>query len=87
MFPFLISARNPRGFLQPFPQVGIGNVIDVIEINDAIRATVHRRERDRIGLHDRTLAYAFSVACGLEEPLAMGWMRVGTKLCTATKGA
>jgi hypothetical protein len=52
-----------------FPQIGIGDGIEVIEINDAIRATVHHRERDRTAFHDQALVNAFSGACGLEEPL------------------
>jgi hypothetical protein len=54
----------------PFPQIAIGDGIEVIEIDEAIRAAVHHRERDWAAFHDQTLVNAFSGACGLEEPLA-----------------
>jgi hypothetical protein len=44
--------------------------IEVIEIHQAIRATVHHRERDWTAFHDQALVNAVSGACGLEEPLA-----------------
>ncbi len=59
-----------------FPQIGIRDGIEVIEINDAIRAAVHHCERDRTALHDQTLIHALSGTRGLEEPLAK------TAVCT-----
>jgi hypothetical protein len=54
----------------PFPQIGIGDGIEVIEFDDAIRSTVHHREGDGAAFHDQALVNAFSGACGLKEPLA-----------------
>jgi hypothetical protein len=73
-----VSWRFPeRGVPQPaqavtaaFPQIGIRDGIEVNEIDEAIRATVHNCERDRTAFHDQTMIYAFSGARGLEEPLA-----------------
>src|ERR1700722_2141025 len=61
----------------PLPQIAIGDGIEVIEIDEPIRAAVHHRERDWAAFHDQTLVNAFSGACGLEEPLAETAVRAG----------
>jgi hypothetical protein len=47
----------------PFPQIATGDGIEVIEIDQAIRASVDHRERDGTAFHDPALADAFSGPC------------------------
>jgi hypothetical protein len=53
-----------------FPQIGKSDGIDVIEIDEAIRATVHHCKRDWTAFHDQTLIHACSGTRGLGESLA-----------------
>ena len=52
-----------------FPQIGISDGIEVIEIDDTIRVAIHHGERDPAAFHDETLIDC-SGARGLEERLA-----------------
>src|SRR6478609_9261190 len=54
----------------PFPQVAIGDRVDVIEIDQAICATVHDRERNMATCYRHALVPAFPGARGREETLA-----------------
>ena len=69
-FPERRVPQAGQAMTVPFPQIAIGDGIEVIEIDEAIRATVHHRERDWTVFHDQALVNAFSGACGLEKPLA-----------------
>ena len=53
-----------------FPQIGIGDDIEVIEIDDAIRAAVDHCEWHSATLRDQPLIHTFSGTRGLEESLA-----------------
>jgi hypothetical protein len=73
-----VSWRFPeRGVPQPahavkaaFPQVGVRHVIEVAEIDEAVRAAVHHCERNPTAFHDQTLIHTCSATRGFEEPLA-----------------
>jgi hypothetical protein len=73
-----VSWRFPeRGVSHPtqamtaaFPQIGICDGIEVIEIDETIRATVHHSERYRTAFHDQSLIHTFSGVGCLEKPFA-----------------
>ena len=53
-----------------FPQIGVGDAIHIVEVEDAIRPAVHHRERNRARPDDLPLVDAFSGACSIEQPFA-----------------
>src|SRR5262249_3875843 len=76
--PVEVFRRFPEGGVaQPrqamalaLPEVGVGDGLEIVEVDHRIRAAVHHRERNRAGFHDPALIDAFSGAGGLEESLA-----------------
>src|SRR3979411_1748161 len=63
-------ARSIQPQTAAFPQIGIGDGVDIIEVDQSIGAAVHHRERDRAALHGQSLVDAFAGARGLEQSLA-----------------
>jgi hypothetical protein len=61
-FPERRVPQPSQAMTVSFPQIGIVHGIEVIEFDEAIRATVHHRGRDRTAFHDLTLVNAFSGA-------------------------
>ena len=53
-----------------FPQIGVGDAIHIVEVEDAICPAVHHRERNRARPDDLPLVDAFSGACSFEQPFA-----------------
>src|SRR5258705_11612437 len=58
-----------------FPQVGIGKRVKVIELDEAILATVDHRKRNRVCLHNLPLINARSGTRRLEKRLAKATIR------------
>src|SRR5215471_3174841 len=65
-----MSVGTRSGDGSGLPRIGISDGIEDTEIDEAIGAVVHHRERNRTAFHDQTLIHAFSSARGLEKPLA-----------------
>ena len=65
-FPERGVPQPPQAMTAAFPQIGIRDGIEVIEIGEAIPATVHHCERDRTAFHDQTLM-VLTLVCGTDR--------------------
>src|SRR5215470_14078356 len=69
-FPERGMTQTAQTMTPAFPQICVGDRIEVIEIDDAVRAAVHYSERHGAALHGRALVHARAGTRGIEEHLA-----------------
>ena len=69
-FPESSVPQSVQAMAAGFPQIGIRDGIEVVEVDEGIPAAVDHGERDQTAFHDQTLIHSFSGTRRLEEPLA-----------------
>ena len=69
-FPERGVPEASRALTAARPQIGVGDGIEIVEIDDTIRAAVDYGEWDRTAFHDQSLIRAFSGTRSFEEAFA-----------------